>query len=374
MVQGEFVLKDTIVYYGGFSLPDKNAAANRVVSNGKIFKALGYNVVFLGAEYDNGNYAGVKSLGDGMMCEAHPSGVIDWVKQILLFKNLKKVIEKASAVKLVILYNVPFVTLCLAKGFFKKDGIEVAYDCTEWTQFTDGSFVKKIFKYIDEFFIRKFAHRIADKMIVVSETMLKAYKGKKKIIKLPPLIDLSDDIWHQPIEKEEGGFTFCFAGFPDGNKDYIGTVVEAFSLLECNNVNLKIVGITKDKFLEMYKNISIGENIDFFGKLTHSEAVKQILLSDCYVFIRPSDRRNNAGFPTKFVESYSCGVKIITTDVSDVRMYAEAECDILPCNDVNELRVAMTNAISSTPKREQILLRDTFDYKNYIDETQRWLN
>ena len=36
-------MKGTIIYYGGFSLPDKNAAANRVVSNGKIFKDLGYN-------------------------------------------------------------------------------------------------------------------------------------------------------------------------------------------------------------------------------------------------------------------------------------------------------------------------------------------
>ena len=49
-------MKGTIVYYGGFSLPDKNAAANRVVSNGKIFEALGYNVIFLGADYDGSGY------------------------------------------------------------------------------------------------------------------------------------------------------------------------------------------------------------------------------------------------------------------------------------------------------------------------------
>ena len=43
-------MKGTIIYYGGFSLPDKNASANRVVSNGKIFNKLGFNTVFLGAE------------------------------------------------------------------------------------------------------------------------------------------------------------------------------------------------------------------------------------------------------------------------------------------------------------------------------------
>ncbi len=39
--------KGTILYVGGFELPDKNAAAHRVLSNGKIFRELGYNVVFI---------------------------------------------------------------------------------------------------------------------------------------------------------------------------------------------------------------------------------------------------------------------------------------------------------------------------------------
>ena len=56
-------MKGTIIYYGGFSLPDKNAAANRVVSNGKIFKALGYNVVFLGADY-SGEWDKLHKLND----------------------------------------------------------------------------------------------------------------------------------------------------------------------------------------------------------------------------------------------------------------------------------------------------------------------
>lgn len=374
MVQGEFVLKDTIVYYGGFSLPDKNAAANRVVSNGKIFKALGYNVVFLGADYDVGNYTGVKVIGDGMMCEAHPSGVTDWIKQILFFRNLKRVIKNEASVKLVILYNVPFITLWLAKSYFEKNGIEVAYDCTEWTQFTEGSFVKKAFKYIDEFFICKFAHRVADKMIVISEAMLKAYKNKRKLIKLPPLVDLSDEIWHQQVEKNKECFTFCFAGFPDGNKDYIDTVVEAFSFLNHDNAKLKIVGVTKEKFLEMYPNVSIRGNVDFLGRVSHNESIKQILSCDCYVFIRPSDRRNNAGFPTKFVESYSCGVRIITTDVSDVKMYAGSNFDILPRAEAKLLHKAMLNAINTAPENEAVKLRNTFDYKNYIEQVKIWLN
>ena len=40
----------TILYIGGFELPDKNAAAHRVLSNAKLFKLLGYNTVFIGTD------------------------------------------------------------------------------------------------------------------------------------------------------------------------------------------------------------------------------------------------------------------------------------------------------------------------------------
>ena len=40
--------KGTIIYMGNYELPDKNAAAHRVMNNGKIFTALGYQAAYLG--------------------------------------------------------------------------------------------------------------------------------------------------------------------------------------------------------------------------------------------------------------------------------------------------------------------------------------
>lgn len=367
-------MKGTIIYYGGFALPDKNAAANRVVSNGKIFKELGYKVVFLGADYDGGSYCGTKRLNDEMMCESHPTGVLQWVKQLLLFSNLKKLVKNEAETKLVILYNVPFITLFLAKLFLKLRSIDVAYDCTEWTQVTDGSAIKKIFKFVDELFIRRLMHRVADRVIVISDKMLTSYKKNKKLIKLPPLVDLSHEMWHQSVERDKSKFTFCFAGFPDGNKDYIDVVVKAFSLLDCENARLRIVGVTEEQFRGLYPDIELNTSVEFLGKVSHIESIKQILLCDCYVFIRPSDRRNNAGFPTKFVESFTCGVKIITTDVSDVKNYADADCLILDSTESSVLQDAMKNVMNKKDVSKPKALRDTFDYKNYIDKTKCWLD
>ena len=365
-------MKDTIVYYGGFALPDKNAAANRVVSNGKIFKALGYNVVFLGADYDE-SFNGIKTLENGMLCEAHPSGSVQWLKQIVFFKNLKQLVKTQGDVRLVILYNVSFVTLSLAKLFFKKHGIEVCYDCTEWTKFTDGSVLKKAFKYIDEFFVRHFAHRVADRMIVISHTMEKAYKSKRPLL-LPPLVDVENPIWNQAVSREKEKFVFCFAGFPDGNKDYINSIVEAFDLINADNISLNIVGITENEFNQMYPDCEISDKTKFMGRLTHNEAIKQILSCDCYIFLRPSDRRNNAGFPTKFAESYTCGVKIITTDVSDVKDYADEDCFIIDSADIEAVGKLMKNVVNGTITDNGIRpLRESFDYRKYITKAQQWL-
>ena len=367
-------MKGTIIYYGGFSLPDKNAAANRVVSNGKIFKELGYKVVFLGADYEGNGYSGIREINNEMWCESHPTGVLQWVKQLLIFSNLKNLVKNEAEAKLVILYNAPFITLLLAKLFLKCRGIEAAYDCTEWTQVTDGSAIKKIFKFVDEIFIRRLMHRIADRVIVISDKMLTAYKKNKRLIKLPPLVDLSQDMWHQAVGMDDSKFTFCFAGFPDGNKDYIDVVVKAFSSLDCENARLNIVGVTEDQFRALYADVEINGNVEFLGKVSHNESIKQILLCDCYVFIRPSDRRNNAGFPTKFVESFTCGGKIITTDVSDVKKYADDDCLILDSTDLSELQTAMRKVIDENNVSEKKALRDTFDYRNYIDKTKIWLD
>ena len=63
--------KGTILYVGGFELPDKNAAAHRVLSNGKILRDLGYKVVFIDVDkriqYEN-DILNTKRILKGFEC------------------------------------------------------------------------------------------------------------------------------------------------------------------------------------------------------------------------------------------------------------------------------------------------------------------
>lgn len=367
----------TIIYYGGFSLPDKSAAANRVVSNGKIFSALGYNTVFIGASDDS--FEGLRAVEgcNNMFEHAHPKSTKEWLRHMFSVEHIESVIEKYDDVCKIILYNVPMFTLLKAKKAFSKRNIEVCYDCTEWTKDTDGSLPKRLFKAFDEILISNFAHRAADGMIAISSMMERKYKKAKKLLILPPLVDINDEIWHQQPENHDGIFEFCFAGIPDGKKESLDKVVEAFCSINKKYTHLRIIGITEDDFTKIYPDCVIPKNvrnkITFTGKLPHSETIKFVLGCDCYIFIRRSDKRNNAGFPTKFAESYTCGVPIITTDVSDVGKYIvnSGRGSLLKDMSSDSIKNAMLFQIEN--KFQSKSLDNTFHYESFIQSAKDWL-
>jgi glycosyltransferase involved in cell wall biosynthesis len=109
------------------------------------------------------------------------------------------------------------------------------------------------------------------------------------------------------------------------------------------------------------------------GKLSHSETIRYVLGCDCYIFIRRSDKRNNAGFPTKFAESYTCGVPIITTDVSDVGEYINKSDrgSLLKDMTTENISEAMLYHIENITQQKN--LNNTFHYESFIQAAENWL-
>lgn len=370
--------KGTIIYYGGFILPDKSAAANRVVSNGKIFASLGYDTVFIGAAPSDEVFEGIRPVEncDFMFEQAHPRSSSQWLRHMFNVGYIEDAVGKYADVNRIILYNVPFFTLLKAKKAFRKKGIKVCYDCTEWTKDTDGSFLKRAFKIFDEILISNFAHKVADGMIAISSKMEKKYKKSKNLVIIPPLVDINDPIWHQESEGSDN-FEFCFAGVPDGKKESLDKAIEAFCSINKKNTHFRIIGITEKDYSVIYPDSVIPKNvrnkITFMGRLSHEETVKYILGCKCYIFIRRSDKRNNAGFPTKFAEAFTCGVPIITTDVSDVGEYIEKSkkgCLIENMTTENVAKAMLTQIESKTDTRT---LSSAFHYESFLSQTENWL-
>ena len=372
--------KGTILYVGGFELPDGNAAANRVLSNGKLFAKLGYRVAYLGMAPEKDSFEGVRevSCGTDMYEEAHPSGTVAWMTHLFSTKHLKEVMGRYPDLAMVVVYNVPFCTLKRVKSLCRKQDIPVVYDCTEWSADTDGSLPKRLFKKWDERYIRTKIGRVSDGLIVISRRMERQYAADAKpMLRLPPLVDVNDSMWHQEIERQAGCFEFCFAGGLDGNKESLDRIVEAFRRLDAPTARLRIVGVSEDAFYAHYTQVprTADDRITFMGRLPHRETIRYVLGCDCYIFVRTPDRRNNAGFPTKFAESYTCGVPILTTNVSDLGDYVAGmgRGEMLQSTEADVILAAMERQIrAAIPEAERSLDR-SFHYETYLEKTEAWL-
>lgn len=366
--------KGTIIYMGNFELPDKNAAAHRVINNGKIFKKLGYRVSYLGTVRDE-HFSGVRQsdYDADIYEEAYPCGIKQWVNHIFDVTNIAAVADNYNDTCLIITYNVPFATFKAVKKYFKRKNIKVAYDCTEWNSFAEGALPKRLYKKYDEKQIRNKLSKYCEDIIVISKLMESKYKGVN-LLRLPPLVDTDEAIWQQEKYINEGIFEFCFAG-TTSNKEKLEVIVSAFAKLSDPNLRLRIIGTEKEQYINEFPiHNTLLENeskIIFMGRLSHEETVKYILSCNCYIFIREASRRNEPGFPTKFAEAFTSGASIISTDVSDIKDFADERVLLLDSTDETAVYAVMKNACDKFS--DDYSLRNDFDYRNYLSESEKWL-
>lgn len=368
--------KGTVLYIGNFELPDKGASANRVVSNAKLFNSIGYQTVLLGVSKDK-TCTDIRPLKNDfglMMYERpYPVSMKMWLGHMYSAEYIEKMLKLHEDIVLVILYNMPFSALKAAKKACKGRNIKVAYDCTEWADVTDGNAVKRFVKKRDEKLIRTKLANAADGLIVISSMMERQYQGCKAMVKLPPLVDVEDKIWHQQ-PAPHAGYEFCFAGMLDGQKDSLDMIVKAFAKVCNEQIKLRIIGVEKDEFKSVYPDAvdalnQCGDNIIFMGMQSHFDTIRYVLGCDCYIFIRSADTRNNAGFPTKFAEAITCGLPMIASRVSDVASFADNNMILIDSPDESKITDAMKQIKEQS---ESKVINKTFDYRNYQNMLSQW--
>lgn len=373
--------KGTIIYVGAFEMPDKNAAAHRVSSIGRVFGLLGFHTVFLGRASENEHFSGVRksSFSDDVYEISAPGSTGEWIKYMFDTSSVEDVCGRYNDVRMIIMYDMPYFSFIAAESAFSKRGIKVVYDCAEWADSTEGSFLKRYYKKFDDMLVRKRLSKKADGIICISNMMKNGYKDNSHLLKLPPMVDVNNKIWHQEKISHGDKFEFCFAGTIGSSKDCIDKIVRAFSSLENEKAALRIVGMNKDEFCAVYTELASSADdsrIAFMGRCSHSDTIKYVLSCDCSVFIREPSRKNNAGFPTKFVEAYTCAIPIITTDTSDIKEYMNDSSRgiVLSSTSDEQIKAAMeyileSEAINNIPAPDKM-----FHYENYTGITENWLS
>lgn len=363
-------MSKNILYLGGFELPDKNAAAQRVMANAKLLREMGFEVSFIGISKDIEN---APHIVDGFASNPvpYPSNTIEWMHQIFIFVSKTEILKRKP--DYVVLYNFPaFASLRILK-FCHKYGIKVVHDLTEWES-ARGWSPRNVIRKIDINLRMRYCMKKMDGVICISRFLFDYYKRHTKCILVPPTVDLKNPKWDRERKlTSEGTIKLIYAGTAGfGNKDLLDCIVDA--MIGKKNLELTVIGMTKEQYVEGYgKNIPESVQVNFRGRVPHTEAVKAVQQSDFQMLIRDSNLKNNAGFPTKFVESMSCCTPIIATLTSNIGDFLVDGKNGFVVSENKPLTTILDN-ISRMNSTDIINMKEAcrmfigFDYRSYKNE------
>ena len=328
--------KETILYIGGFELPDKNAAAHRVIGIAKGLRMLGFRVIFLNSLKGKASLTKKKKQYFGFECYEYGR---EKKSDYLIFA--KTVIAMLSKIRpsMVIAYNYPALALQKINRVCKQYGIKCYADTTEWYEIRDGKLLYRLIKNFDSTYRMAVVQKKLDGIIAISEYLYEYYNKQIKTVRIPPTIDIEEEKWgiNEKREKKHEK-TFVYAGSPSSVKEELDVIVRnIINVSEKNKVRFVIVGITKDEFIQMYSwKDTLPEVICFCGRLSHIETIKLVKYADWSIIIRENDSRVvKAGFPTKLVESISCGTPVIVNTFSNIEDYINETNSIILENELD---------------------------------------
>ena len=374
-----------ILYIGGFNLPDKNAAAQRVVANAKILRELGYEVSLVGMTRDK---EGLDTFEyEGFECKnlPYPETMMAWLKTIGSINQYLSFFKQDTSI--VIAYNYPAVALKKLLKHNKKHGIRTLADCTEWYEQTNG---RKLFRIIKGWDVNQRMYKVhcqLDGVITISRFLYDFYKERNvHTLLLPPLVDKSDAKWHQPLNGNDHIIRLLYAGSSGKEKDRLDIIISALeTIVPKYNISCQfdVIGFSEKQYITKYLNNGVWikpSYVHFHGRLPHKQVIAMLLSADFQICIREDRLLTRAGFPTKFVETISAGAIALTNASSNLKDYMvegvnSFELDI---NDKSSLMKSLTKPLSLSKKeiegiRKQINT-EMFDYRFYIEPTRSFLN
>lgn len=394
-----------IFYIGNFSFPYGNASGARVLGNGFLLNKIGYDVSYIGLndelkrdsliestkqEYKNFTYYNLP----------YPKGFKDWLAYRNRFEEVISVLEKEKPYG-IILYGSPTLSFFgkLILNWSKKNNVLCFTDCVDWLASGSGSLMHRLVKSFDNNYQKRFLNASTDGVITISSYLSNYYKNKKcKTVVIPPLVDPKkfEKIKKKTLLSKNDKLKLIYVGQPfatDGRKvkeksfkDRLDKAIDILASLENSNFIFDIYGIMKDEYLKVIPNQSLainklGEKIKFHGRIENSLAVEKVAESDFTILFRDVSKMTSAGFPTKFVESISCGTPVITTNTSDLGKYVKGKENgfFIDINDKG-LSVKQVEEIFSLEREDiekmksECFNSQLFYYQNFVPEMKTFLS
>ena len=374
-----------ILYCGFYSLPDKDAAANRVINNAKALREAGNEILFLDEQQDcDGRLLHTEHdvLGFRTWSALRPKSFRRLLNKMISIENIIQLIERVNGVDIILVYNYPSIAMLKLSKYCRKHNIKLASDCTEWYSGKDYRFPMNVLSALDSSMRMRYAQKKLDGIICISSFLSNYYKKCKNIVFVPPLVDKRVDKWiSDTYAFDRNKLNLIYTGNLGKSKETFLPIIEAIDeSVNKERIVFRVVGATKEEFLQICPNAeerinNMKDSVVFYGRVSHTESLKVLRSSDYIIFLRDRNRVTMAGFSTKFVEALSCGTPVITTNTGDIMRYVnELDCGYIVDNEHPLGTLLNNDIVELKAKKFSITNTDLFDYRQYVSVFEKWIN
>jgi glycosyltransferase involved in cell wall biosynthesis len=389
-------MRDTILYIGGFRLPDVTASAQRATENANLFRQLGFRVVLAGKldpqrdgidnhqlwrmDIDGNEAFDIRHPGDGQFRSYEQ--YVDSIERICHLIGSERIAA-------IVAYNYPTVALWKMIRFARSQSIVPVAECTERYGWEGAGVLRNIRRiFYSELRVRYLA-RYTKNVICASSFGCRLY-SHCNTLRLPFVVDTTAAKWSSTKRSDSRDHkSFVYAGSPGMkmSKDSLDVVVEAMSLVSAKrSLTFRVVGMDRAQFLTQSPHSAeyvqqLGTSIEFLGRLSHLGTIECVKNADFFVFLRPQNRTSQFGFPTKLVEAFCCGTPVITNRTSDIGDYIQDDVNgyLVAGNDGRVFSSVIERAVGLASGRHSEMKRhcrenNPFRTEAFVSEAKRFFD
>ena len=177
-----------------------------------------------------------------------------------------------------------------------------------------------------------YLNKISDGIISISEYLYKYYIKCGCKSQLIPYLSRENLLRFYKSSKIKNQLKLIYAGDPgkNGQKDLLMPLIYAINKKYNNKIQLDIYVTTLERINSISKKkLKLCKNIIVHGRVPKEIILNKMKTADFSVLLRNNLRFSNAGFPSKFVESFSNSVPLFANITSDLGRYINKSNSII---------------------------------------------